>query len=54
VDSVIVVVKGSTGLQGRWLDHYAEMMVADLMLAAGLYSMSGERPVFLMSSLFHA
>ena len=54
VDSVMVVVTGPTGLQGRWLDHYAEMVVADLMLAAGLYSMSGERPVFLMSSLFHA
>jgi hypothetical protein len=30
------------------------MVVADLMLAAGLYSMSRERPVFLMLSLFHA
>jgi HEPN domain-containing protein len=50
----MVVVTGLMGLRGRWLDHYAEVVVADLMLAAGLYSMSGERPVFLMLSLFHA
>jgi HEPN domain-containing protein len=51
---VIVVVTGPTGLQGRWLDHYAEMVVADLMLAADLYFNYKDRPVFLMSSLFHA
>jgi len=53
VDSVIVVVKGPTGLQGRWLDHYAEIVVADFMLAADLYFNYKDRPVFLMSSLFH-
>jgi HEPN domain-containing protein len=51
---VIVVVTGPTGLQGRWLDHYAEIVVADLMLAADLYFNYKDQPAFLMSSLFHA
>jgi hypothetical protein len=50
----MVVVTGPTGLQGRWLDHYVEIVVADLMLAADLYFNYKDRPVFLMSSLFHA
>jgi len=50
----MVVVRGLRGLRGRWLDHYAEMVVADLMLAADLYFNYKDRPVFLMSSLFHA
>jgi hypothetical protein len=51
---VIVVVTDPIGLQERWLDHYAEIVVADLMLAADLYFNYKDRPAFLMSSLFHA
>jgi HEPN domain-containing protein len=50
----MVVVRGLRGLRGRWLDHYAEIVVADLMLAADLYFNYKDRPAFFMSSLFHA
>jgi hypothetical protein len=45
---------GSTLEEERWLEDYARSALADVILAAKLYSESKTDPVFLMQSLFHS
>ena len=50
------IMAGSAVLLGGWLDQYAEVMLADLELAADLYFdfRSDGDPAKLMLSLYHA